>query len=609
MSDALSKIRKLQGDAQAAFRQAEAAGDEETMRRLEQLFEKLLRAEDKILLGNLAVSAATVADLAEELKRATREINDAVGSLFMGDAQQAGRELEVLSREIHSEIRHQPAPEGQGEAPESDAEARRVTSLADVDLDLPPRTPASYAEAFAAQSIRLEWKDDADAIVDTFFTESKNRRYREVERTTGVPWWVIAILHSLESSQNFGTHLHNGDPLSAPTVHEPKNRPANWRPGMSWEESAADAITQGNHQLHRIGGWSVGHALEVFERYNGLGYRKRGLMSPYLWSGSEFYEKGKFVADSQFDAEAVSRQVGAAVLLQQLSERGEISISAARNTVTPRAPAILGSIAVAESNLQFLSHAKDELDFPGNANSAIKAGTEGMKVQRIQEWCCHHGRSTGIDSGFGESTRRAVELFQRDQNLPPTGDVDRDTWLLLTAPMRRALAAAAPQNSLNATLLKVAGQHIDQRPKEVGGNNCGPWVRLYMSGNDGADQLWCAGFVCTLLAQTARDMGIATPLKRQVGVDALVADAKREGRFVAETSLSIPSLRSSKIPPGSLFVVRKSARDWTHVGIVTRMEENLFSTMEGNTNGQDNDGGNAKRSTRSIAKKDFVLLA
>jgi lysozyme family protein len=62
--------------------------------------------------------------------------------------------------------------------------------------------------------------------------------------------------------------------------------------------------------------WSVPHMLFLLERYNGFGYRSRGVPTPYLWSLSNLYEKGKFVADGVFDPAAVSKQCGAAVMLK-----------------------------------------------------------------------------------------------------------------------------------------------------------------------------------------------------------------------------------------------------------------------------------------------------
>ena len=46
-------------------------------------------------------------------------------------------------------------------------------------------------------------------------------------------------------------------------------------------------------------------------------------------------------------------------------------------------------------------------------------------------------------------------------------------------------------------------------PREIGGQNMGPWVRLYMDGREGAEFPWCAGFVCFVLAQACEAMGRA----------------------------------------------------------------------------------------------------
>ena len=114
--------------------------------------------------------------------------------------------------------------------------------------------------------------------------------------------------------------------------------------------------------------------------------------------------------------------------------------------------------------------------------------------------------------------------------------------------MRRALATIdhGPSASLEDAVIRVARQHIAEKPVEMGGNNMGPWVRLYMQGQQGKEQLWCAGFVCLMVAQAARDLKIPLPFKRQVGVDALVADAKASGKFIGEATCPTPSRGTPK---------------------------------------------------------------
>lgn len=149
-------------------------------------------------------------------------------------------------------------------------------------------------------------------------------RYEEVAAATGAPWWFIGIVHALEASFNFDGHLHNGDPLSARTKQVPRGRPSRWNPPTDWSSSAIDAIAYAGNA--GIGEWDVANALFRFERYNGFGYRPRGIPSPYLWSFSNHYKMGKFVADGQFSPTAVSRQCGAAVMLKALIKGEDVQV-------------------------------------------------------------------------------------------------------------------------------------------------------------------------------------------------------------------------------------------------------------------------------------------
>lgn len=55
-------------------------------------------------------------------------------------------------------------------------------------------------------------------------------RYDVIANATGIPWYVVGVIHNMESSLNFRTHLHNGDPLTKRTVHVPQGRPVSGAP-------------------------------------------------------------------------------------------------------------------------------------------------------------------------------------------------------------------------------------------------------------------------------------------------------------------------------------------------------------------------------------------
>ncbi len=155
--------------------------------------------------------------------------------------------------------------------------------------------------------------------------------YERAGTPLDVPWHVVAVIHAMEKL-DFSSHLHNGDPLSARTVHEPvgrpRARPASGQLPYSWAESAEDALKR--RKLHKVaaapGGWSLARTLFELEGYNGRGYRPFRLPTPYLWSFCQHYAKGKFVRDHVFDPDFVSKQCGAAVLLKQLQADGVITL-------------------------------------------------------------------------------------------------------------------------------------------------------------------------------------------------------------------------------------------------------------------------------------------
>jgi lysozyme family protein len=140
-------------------------------------------------------------------------------------------------------------------------------------------------------------------------------RYEKVAAATGVPWQAIAIIHAMECSCNFKLHLHNGDPLTARTTRVPKGRPKTGTPPFTWEESAIDALAD-----RATKDLTIPRLLYMLESYNGWGYRNKGINSPYLWSGTQHYTKGKYVRDGAggFDPNFVSKQPGAVLLLKLL---------------------------------------------------------------------------------------------------------------------------------------------------------------------------------------------------------------------------------------------------------------------------------------------------
>jgi lysozyme family protein len=190
------------------------------------------------------------------------------------------------------------------------------------DAMVPAMYREDYLARWAACQILPARLGAVDRLVDRVL--ANRARYEAVSAQTGVPWWWIAAVHSLEADLSFSTHLHNGDPLTARTVHVPAGRPPTGDPPFTWEASAVDALAYDH--VSSWHDWDLVGALYKLEGYNGMGYRTHGVPSPYLWSFSNQYARGKYVADGVWDPNAVSDQCGGATLWKRMTQRGLLAL-------------------------------------------------------------------------------------------------------------------------------------------------------------------------------------------------------------------------------------------------------------------------------------------
>lgn len=186
-------------------------------------------------------------------------------------------------------------------------------------------------------TLRIEHINEIDTVLSRLLPG--RLRYENVASAIGggITWWYILMLHAMEAGGKqhpFNFHLHCGDPLPARTFHVPAGRPkANPHGGTmppspanpySWEESAIDALLLAGDDKER--NWSIGAILLREELFNGKGYMRRKVPSPYLWSFTSVYTKGKYIADGVYDPNFVSQQPGCAAYILRLKEQGIINI-------------------------------------------------------------------------------------------------------------------------------------------------------------------------------------------------------------------------------------------------------------------------------------------
>jgi hypothetical protein len=248
-----------------------------------------------------------------------------------------------------------------------------------------------------------------------------------------------------------------------------------------------------------------------------------------------------------------------------------------------------------------LAAAKRELAYPG----PLAASSRGMGVRRLQEWLSLSGFGTPPDGDFGPATQWQLQAFRDASGLPRVPSLDEVTWEALTAPLARVLdtGALASTTFADATL-EIASMHLDEHPVEVGGDNVGPWVRAYMDGNEGTPWKWCAGFITFVMAQAADALQVSSPFARTYSCDTLGMAGRGNGRLRRYETLDWDEAGSCQV-----FLSRVSGNDWEHTGFAFGGVDDVFSTIEGNSNSAGSRNGfEICLRRRSIQNKDFLLL-
>lgn len=184
-----------------------------------------------------------------------------------------------------------------------------------------------YANDYVRAIVSDQWKDQA--YFAAVHIQNKKEIYQQVSDAfpgLNIPFWLIGLIHCMESDFDWNTHLFNGDPLSARTVHYPAGQPIAGDPPFSWIESAIAALKFDEFDSGRFHFRSTPECLNALEHFNGWGYQIKGVKSPYLWSGTDLYKSGKFVEVSTptggyaavYDPKRVSAQVGCVPIMKAL---------------------------------------------------------------------------------------------------------------------------------------------------------------------------------------------------------------------------------------------------------------------------------------------------
>jgi hypothetical protein len=226
-------------------------------------------------------------------------------------------------------------------------------------------------------------------------------------------------------------------------------------------------------------------------------------------------------------------------------------------------------------------------------SATYRRGSSGPVIRLAQEWIAlrlatpyparvdDRELACALDGEFGPGTESAVKRFQASIGEPQDGAISPHLFEQLAFGMITALKTPLARPTLLETIVGVAQVHLKQGPREVGGDNRGPWVRLYCRGLETLP--WCAGFASSVVLQAAELLGREVRYRHELACDLLAKDAQQFGAFLPGEPKGPPA----KLQPGALFLVRATPgvdRKFHHTGLVAAVNDDHVETIEGNTN-------------------------
>lgn len=306
------------------------------------------------------------------------------------------------------------APATKGDAPAVDPAAKGDAPA--VDPATPSKRPTGVlagvydknTKETTAMHLTLTASQKNELAVFRANWDKNHARYEAVASQTGVPAKLIAAIHYREGSMRWDTYLHQGDPLGKKAVHHPSNIPIFYK----WEDAAVHALNMKKGTRDAMGmdeSTDDPQALATYaEAYNGLGYYNKGRTSAYVYSGTDQYKGGRYVADGVYDPRSVNQRVGVMALMGGLDG------------------ADLGAAPRGQGQ-----NAKDAWALITEGKETLQVGSSGEGVKVLQEKLTKAGFPVKADSSFGGATLAAVKAFQTARGLPADGKVSKNTALVL----------------------------------------------------------------------------------------------------------------------------------------------------------------------------------
>jgi lysozyme family protein len=254
---------------------------------------------------------------------------------------------------------------------------------------------------YTAQIARAHIRPECEHLLDATGKRLLHDKavYLRIAEVTGVPAAGLMALAEREMNGNLHCYLGNGQRLTQRTTIVPKNRGPFPDTEDGFVAGALDALhLDGLDQVAKTAeGWSLPRFAYESELWNGFGYRKHRIPSPYVFGATTVQKPGKFIRDHAYSSTTMDPQLGTIAIVLKLFELDPslkfADVIARVDDTTPIVTA--AHPVIGDSNIEW-----------------VQTGLNKLRIT---------GTPLAVDGNCGRGTRAAVRAFQQTHHLVVDG--------------------------------------------------------------------------------------------------------------------------------------------------------------------------------------------
>jgi lysozyme family protein len=265
-----------------------------------------------------------------------------------------------------------------------------------------------YATLLAAMRVDPDREHElaARAAVVLELAHRHRDEWVDVTGKTSVPrLWGMASFER-ESSSDYSRSPAQGDPWDKVSVDVPRGL----GPYADW--GAACVAAYAIDKLNEVGApnWIWTRACYEGGLFNGFGPRAHGRHTGYLWSWTNIYTGGKYVADGRWDPDVHDQQCGTVPMMTALLKLdATLTLADALPVLSPSSTA---------------NGLGPNVPPPTSAPPGVGGGPPGRNMTEWPQTTLNRLDADPplvVDGNYGRHTRRAVTAFQAAHGLAPDG--------------------------------------------------------------------------------------------------------------------------------------------------------------------------------------------